>query len=82
MIYQGSGSNYWILFRRGRGNLYGRGQDHGFNTTKPKVREKYKGLNSDVYSIRDPKQADKYNKTTEAILINMQRNFNKGDTVK
>ena len=78
--YQGRGGNSGRGFGRGRGNSYVRGR--GFNPTKLKVRGKCEALGSDVYYIWDARQADKYTKTTEAILNYIQGNFNEGKNVK
>ena len=72
--YQGCGSNYGRGFVRGHGKLYGRGQGHWFNNTKPKVWGKCDPLGSDAYYIWDAIQAGKYTKTKEAILNYIQGN--------
>ena len=81
-IYQESCSNFGRGLDRGHGKLYGRGQGRGFNPTKPKVWGKCEALGSDVYSIRDARQAEKYTKMTEATLNYIQVNFNKGKNAK
>ena len=80
--YQGSGSNYGRGFGRGRGNYYNRGRGCGFNPDTPKVRGKCEALGSDVYSIGNAGKAEKYTKTTEAIMNYIQGNFNGGNNVK
>ena len=80
--FQGRGGNSGRGFGKVRGNLYSRGWCRGFNLTKPKVQGECEALVSDVYSVGDTQQADKYIKTTEAILNYIQGNFNKGNDVK
>ena len=82
MSYQVSGSNAEWGFGRGRGNSYRRGQGRGFKLTKPNVWLKCETLGSDAYSIGDAQQSDKYTKMTEAILIQIQGNFNERNDVK
>ena len=79
---QGQGSNPGRGFGRGWGNLYGRGRVHGFNTTKPKVWEKWKALRSDVYFTRYEQQEDKYTKKVEAIPNYTKGNLNEGNDIK
>ena len=80
--YQGRGSNYGRGFGRGCDNLYGKGRGRGFNPTKPRVRGKCEALGSGVYLIGYAQQADKYTKTTLAILNYIQGNFDEGNNVK
>ena len=80
--YQGRGINSGRGFIRGRGNTYSRGQGRGFNPTKPKVQGKCEALWSDVYSIGDVRQAERYTNKTETILNYTQGNFNEGNDVK
>ena len=80
--YQGCGINTKRGFGRGFGNTYSRGQVHGFNMAKPKVKWKFEALGSDVYLIGYAQQAERYTKTTEAILNYIQGNSNEGNNVK
>ena len=80
--YQGCVSNTRRGFVRGCSNSYNRCQGCGFNMEKPKFWGKCEVLGSNVYSIGDVQQADKYTKTMEAILNHIQGNFNKINYVK
>ena len=57
-------------------NIYSRGPCHGFNPTKPKVREKFEALGNDVYSTGDSRQAYNYTKTMEVVINCIRINFN------
>ena len=58
--YQGCGSDFGRGLGRGSGNVYGRGWGCGFNPTKLEVWGKCEDLGSDVYSIIDVIQEEKY----------------------
>ena len=80
--YQVNGGNSRGGFDRDCGNLYGRGRGIGFNPEKTKLWWKCESSGSDVYYIRDSRQAYKYTKTTEGILNYIQGNYNKDNYVK
>ena len=80
--YQVHGINSGRGFVRGHGNAYGRGLYHGFNPTKPKVREKFEALGNDAYSTGDARQAYNYTKTMEVLINCIQINFNGGKYAK
>ena len=80
--YQGRGSNLGRWFGIGHGNTYGRGWGRRFNPTKPKFRGKREALRSDVYSIGDARQEEKYTNNTEAVLNYIQGYFNKYIDIK
>ena len=74
--YKEHGSKSRRGFGRGGQNSYSRGRGSGFNLTKPKVWGKREALGSNVYSIRDARESNKYTKKIEVILNHIQVNFN------
>ena len=77
--YQVRGDNTIRRFGIIRSNSYRKVWGHGFNSTKPKVRRIFEALGSNLYSIEYPQKADKYTKTTEAILNHIKGSINEGN---